>query len=104
MKKHWIVLLVGLFLINLSGCQMTGSMGGGLFMMPASDSSLTTRVQSALYSNDDPLIANIRAESIGGTVVLTGYVKKIRQSDEAESIARQVPGVRQVENRIIVRQ
>ena len=52
----------------------------------------------------DPAIAQVHVETNQTTVILRGYVKKIRQSDTAEQVARQVPGVTMVENRIIVRQ
>ena len=93
-----------LLIISLSGCQMGSGFTGNLFSMTPPDATLTTRVQQALYHSQDPVIANVRAESIEGTVILSGYVKKIRQSDEAEMLARNVQGVRQVENNIIVRQ
>ncbi|ADG25599.1 periplasmic, osmotically inducible protein Y [Legionella pneumophila 2300/99 Alcoy] len=53
--------------------------------------------------SNDPVINQIHVESNQNVVILSGYVKKIRQSDIAEQIARQVQGVQSVENRIIVR-
>ncbi len=102
MYKHLTFAFLAMLVMAVSGCQM--GTGPGLFFSMPSDATLTTRVQQALYSSDDPIIANVRAQGLEGTIVLTGYVKKIRQSDEAESIARNVPGVRSVENHIIVRQ
>lgn len=70
----------------------------------ADDQSLSERVQRQLYSNSDPIIANLHAESVNNTIILTGFVKKIKQSDDAQLIASQVRGVREVDNKIIVRQ
>lgn len=69
----------------------------------APSANLSQTVQEALMRNDDPVIANVHVQTRQDVVILTGYVKKIRQSDVAEQIARQVPGVRAVENNIIIR-
>jgi hyperosmotically inducible protein len=90
-----------MLILTLSACQMSGGMSG--MMIDGSDESVSRRVQQALYLNDDPVIANLHAESIQGILVLTGFVKKIKQSDDAEIIARNTPGVREVKNNIIVR-
>ena len=89
-----------ILLLSLSACQTNF---GSSFISDNSDSAVTQRVQQALYMNDDPVIANLHAESIQGTVVLTGFVKKIKQSDDAEASARNIPGVKEVKNNIIVR-
>lgn len=103
MKKYFACTFIAFLLSFLSACQM-GTQIEGLLATTPPDAVLTSNVQKALYLNDDPIIANLRAESIDGTVVLTGYVKKIHQSDEAEAIARSIRGVKAVKNNIIVRQ
>jgi len=95
-------LVVGLALL-LTGCQ-TGSSVGNMFTPYPSGVSLEQSVQDALMRSEDPVIGKVHVESNENAVVLSGYVKKIRQSDTAEQIAHQVPGVKNVENRIIVRQ
>src|SRR4051812_26886833 len=103
MQKY--LMLVGIIVL-LSGCQ---SAGPGLFHYPlapfySSGQTIGQSVQDALMRNEDPVIAQVHVEASQKTIVLSGYVKKIRQSDMAEQIARQVPGVQTIENRIIVRQ
>jgi hyperosmotically inducible periplasmic protein len=66
--------------------------------------TLAQSVQDALAGQDDPVLARVHVNTNQNTVILSGYVKKIRQSDTAEQIARQVPGVQNVVNNLIVRQ
>jgi hypothetical protein len=103
------VLIAGVFGL-LVGCQSNPGKPASLFGAPFANPSfaspqgnLTQSVQEALMRNDDLAVAPIRVETRQNVVILSGYVKKIRQSDTAELIARQVPGVQSVENRIIVR-
>ncbi|MDR3442766.1 MAG: BON domain-containing protein [Legionella sp.] len=107
MSKYLFHTLIAGFFILLVGCQ-SNPVGrpSGLFNNPsfAPQMNLAQSVQEALFRNEDPAIAQVRVETRQNTVVLSGYVKKIRQSDTAEQIARQVPGVQSVENRIIIRQ
>ncbi|USQ14883.1 BON domain-containing protein [Legionella lytica] len=104
------VLVAGVFGL-LVGCQSNPGKPASLFgapfanpsFAPSSQGNLTQSVQEALMRNDELAVAPIRVETRQNVVILSGYVKKIRQSDTAELIARQVPGVQSVENRIIVR-
>lgn len=93
-------------IILLTGCGGANRVGD-LFSPSntpfSSRMTIAQTVQNALLQNGDPVIAQVRVNEIPNGVVLTGYVKKIRQSDTAEQIARQA-GVQNVENRIIVRQ
>jgi hypothetical protein len=105
-------LIAGLVLL-LAGCHSNNSSNPANPFFPApfanplfgggQPMTLTQAVQEALMRNDELAVAPIRVETRQNIVVLSGYVKKIRQSDAAEQIARQVPGVQSVENRIIVR-
>lgn len=103
MQKYLVNgIVVGLLFI-LSGCmQNTGS--SNFFSPYPSEVNLAQSVKNALMSNPDPVIAQVRVDSNQNTVILSGYVKKIRQSDTAEQIAHKVPGVQNVQNNIIVRQ
>ncbi len=104
------ILIAGVFGL-LAGCQSNPGQPASLFsapfanpsFAPAPQGNLTQSVQEALMRNDELAVAPIRVETRQNVVILSGYVKKIRQSDTAELIARQVPGVQSVENRIIVR-
>lgn len=101
MKKMNIVAFIMCFVVLISGCQSTT--GGGLMSFPSSDESLTTSVLSAFMVRDDLSSLPIHVEAHGGEVFLSGYVKTIRQADTAGEVAGKVPGVKSVQNGLIVR-
>lgn len=109
MQNCWLKALVTSVFILLVGCQSNPGKPAPLFAVPFTAPSFTPQVdlaqsvQEAFMRHDELAVAPIRVETRQNTVILSGYVKKIRQSDTAEQIARQVPGVQSVENRIIVR-
>lgn len=90
----------------LSSCQTTTSNPVSnvfSFAPPPAEVNLAQSVQDALMRSGDPVIGQVHVQTVQNTVTLSGYVKKIRQSDMAEQLTRQVPGVQTVHNRIIVR-
>lgn len=110
MQNHLIVASVCL-LVGLSGCQSSPHTTSPFYLPPFSSNgmfsnqsnNLSQSVQEALMNSDELAVSRIQVETVQNTVILKGYVKKIRQSDIAEQIARQVPGVQGVENNIVVR-
>lgn len=93
------------FLFLLAGCQ--SSPVSTMFSPTpyySTGMTLSESVQEALSRSDDPLISQVHVQTLQNDVILSGYVKKIRQSDVAEQIAREVQGVQSVQNKIIVRQ
>lgn len=103
MQNTILKLMIAGFILLLAGCH-TNTMGTMFSSYPQSDMTLNQSVRDALMRTNDPVISNVRVETNQNTVILSGYVKKIRQSDVAEQIAHQVPGVQTVVNNIIVRQ
>lgn len=99
--------LVRLFALGmvffLAGCQTSSVPAGFFTYTPAPRMNLEQSVKLAFMRSGDPVVSQVRVETHDKTILLSGYVKKIRQSDLAEQIARQVPGVQQVENQVIVR-
>ncbi|GAN18209.1 periplasmic protein [Legionella pneumophila] len=95
------VIIVFLILFT-AGCQ-TNTVSNMFIPSNPSGMTLAQSVKDSLMESNDPVINQIHVESNQNVVILSGYVKKIRQSDIAEQIARQVQGVQLVENRIIVR-
>ncbi len=107
MQKFLSRVIWACLVLLLVSCQ-SSSVGAGRFPSTSSSPSyvlsLAQSVQDALMRQEDPVIAQVRVSTNQNVVLLSGYVKKIRQSDVAEQIARHVPGVQNVENHIIVRQ
>jgi hyperosmotically inducible protein len=102
MRNYVFGLMLATCVLLLGGCQ--SDTFGEMFTPTPSGLSLSQSVQEALMNTGDPVLAQVRVDTNQNTVTLSGYVKKIRQSDTAEQIASQVPGVQTVENHLIVRQ
>lgn len=106
MQKYLMsTLVIGLLLV---GCQ-ANSILQPFSTYPSHSSyssqmSLMQAVQEALMHNGDPVISQVHVATNQNIVILSGYVKKIRQSDIAEQIARDIAGPQNVQNNIIVRQ
>lgn len=100
MKHFYAKTVLGVSMFCLIGCQTIS--GGSLLNIGYSDNSITTAVYSALVNND-LATTRIHVTTQQRTVILSGYVKTIRQSDMALDIASKVPGVKEVQNELIVR-
>ncbi len=85
----------------LVGCQSTTS--NGFFSSGSSPQSLQDAVNTAFQSSPELAAVPIHIEVHNRAVLLSGYVKTIRQSDTAGEIASKVPGVKSVHNGLIVR-
>ncbi len=107
MRNYLLKVAVVACVFLISACQSTTSSNPIAnvfsFTPPPSEINLAQSVQDALMRSGDPIIGQVRVQTNQNVVLLSGYVKKIRQSDVAEQIARKVPGVQNVDNRIIVR-
>ena len=101
MPRHYRQLILALGFISLMGCQ---SMPTEKFFSPhTNDTTLTTTILENMLNDENLSTLRIHVETTQGAVQLTGYVKTIRQSDQAEDLARKTPGVKSVQNNIIVR-
>ena len=67
------------------------------------DSVITTKVKSALLTEKGVDSTAISVETFKGRVLLAGYVKSPDERQRVEGIARAVPGVKTVNNRIELR-
>ncbi len=101
MHKYYLRVMFTICVIFMAGCQTP--VGQHLFTSPSTDTSITTAVLEAMLTNDTISTLNIHVETTNGIVSLSGYVKTIRQSDTSEEVARKTPGVKSVQNNIIVR-
>lgn len=67
------------------------------------DSVITTKVKSALLTEKGIDSADVSVETFKGRVLLSGYVKSPDQRQRAEGLARQVTGVKEVNNKLEVK-
>lgn len=107
MQKCLFKSFVSIMVLLLAGCQT--ATGPSFFGTAPSYAPYSTRmslaetIQAELARSDDLYIAQVRVVEHQNLVILSGYVKKIRQSDLAEKIAGQIAGPQNVRNNIIVR-
>lgn len=99
MCKAWIF-ITGL--LCLVGCQ-TNHQPLLFPVQKMTDASITVSVREALLSNTLLASTPVRVDTQEGVVSLSGYVSTIRQSDTAGDVATKVPGVKSVQNNLIVR-
>lgn len=67
------------------------------------DAAITTAVKAKFVENKDVDAASIKVETMKGEVMLSGFAKNSTEKSSAESLARNVKGVRTVRNEIAVR-
>jgi hyperosmotically inducible periplasmic protein len=66
------------------------------------DSVITTKVKTALIADQRVHGRDVSVETFKGRVLLSGYVRTPEERKAAQDIARSVPGVKEVNNKISV--
>ena len=88
-------------LIALSGCAVTrGQESVGAYV---DDTAITTSIKARFIENRQVDASSIKVETLNGTVLLSGFAKNGTERTTAESLAREVSGVKSVRNEISVR-
>lgn len=96
-----ICLAFALAAATLSGCAVQrGQESVGAYV---DDATITTQVKSRFVESKLVDAGAISVETMTGTVMLSGFAKNTLEKTTAESIARNVSGVRAVKNEITVR-
>ncbi len=67
------------------------------------DSTITAKVKSALVDSSDTKAGDIKVETRGGVVQLSGFVANEAQKSAASKVAQSVEGVKSVNNGISVK-
>ena len=101
MRKFYQIMIVAICFAFTVGCQKTTNQS--IFQLPSSDAKITTNVLETMLTTEGLSNLNVHVTTLDGVVTLSGYVKTIRQSDMSEDVARKTPGVKSVQNNIIVR-
>lgn len=95
-----IAALVGATL-GASGCAvMRGQESAGAYV---DDTAITTAVKAKFVEDKTVDAAAIKVETLNGTVQLSGFAKNSAEKAQAEYLARNTKGVRQVKNDLTVR-
>lgn len=100
-QPHWLSAVVaGAALVAaLAGCAGAGVKTGQYI----DDSTITTKVKTALLNAGNLKSTDISVNTRNGQVQLSGYARSETERSRAEVIARDVEGVRAVSNRIEVK-
>jgi hyperosmotically inducible periplasmic protein len=67
------------------------------------DATITTQVKARMLDNPGVAGTSISVETLNGTVMLSGFAKSSTERNAAETIARNVTGVKLVKNEIAIR-
>jgi len=88
-------------LLSAGGCAVTrGQETVGAYI---DDATITTQIKGRFIDNKAVDAASIKVETLNGTVLLSGFAKNTTERTTAETIARDVNGVKSVRNEIAVR-
>ncbi|SDP47075.1 BON domain-containing protein [Rhodoferax sp. OV413] len=88
-------------LLTITGCAVTrGQETVGAYV---DDTAITTSVKARFVDNKEVDASAISVETLNGTVMLSGFAKSLREKGTAESITRNVKGVKAVKNEIAIR-
>lgn len=100
-RKSLTLSIATLALLGATGCAVTrGQETVGAYV---DDTVITSTVKSRFVQDDKVSAAAISVETLNGTVLLSGFAKNATERNAAETIARQVNGVKLVKNEISIR-
>jgi hyperosmotically inducible protein len=95
-----IAVLAGASLVT-AGCAVTrGQETVGAYV---DDASITAAVKARFVEDKTVQAAAIKVETLNGTVVLSGFAKSAAEKAQAEYLARNTKGVREVHDNLLVR-
>ena len=98
-NRSWVAMTV--LLIGLSGCAATSTrQSTGEYI---DDAAITTKVKSDLVANQDVSGLRIHVKTVNGVVYLTGSTETRQEANKAAEIAKDVAGVKAVENNIQIK-
>ena len=92
------IIMPALLAVALAGCAGTRTQESTGELID--DTVITTKVKAELLNDTNVSAMDIKVETFKGRVQLAGYVKSPQERQRAEGIARSVPGVKAVTNKI----
>lgn len=104
--KRSALILSFLLPLFVAGCAgMTGTNPDGSKKTAGQvvdDATITSKVKAALLKDPDISGLKINVDTAGGVVKLKGEIKSMALRKKAESIARDVEGVKSVDNQLVI--
>jgi hyperosmotically inducible periplasmic protein len=96
-----LAITAAILVLTVAGC----AVGRGQESMGAyvDDAGITTMTKSRMFEDKTVAGSAISVETLNGVVQLSGFAKSYDEKMQAETIARNVKGVKIVYNNIIVR-
>jgi hyperosmotically inducible periplasmic protein len=94
-----VIALLTIGIVGLAACQSPGGRTAGEVV---DDSTLATRVKTALFRDPDLSGFAIEVDVFNGEVTLTGGVDSQQKKEHAGNIVSEISGVRKVNNLITV--
>lgn len=96
-------LVIGLLLVM----SLTGCAGGSTYESTGEyldDTVLTTKVKTSILGDSRLKLLQINVETFKGVVQLSGFVDSASAASRAVELTRKVPGVKSVNNSLIIKQ
>lgn len=101
LTKKIFAAVAAITLLTVSGCSVArDQQSAGAYI---DDAAITTAVKSKFVGNKEVAASSISVETLNGTVMLSGFAKNATEKSTAESLAREVDGVRSVKNEIAIK-
>jgi len=99
--KRFSAVLTGASMLLVLGCAGTSKQEStGQYL---DDSTITTKVKTAIFNEPSLNVAQINVKTYKGVVQLSGFVDSSANASKAGSVAREVKGVASVENDLKVK-
>lgn len=95
-----IAVLAGATLAGTGCAVVRGQSTAGTYV---DDVSITTAVKARFVEDKTVDAAAIKVQTLNGTVQLSGFAKSTAEKAQAEYLARNTKGVREVKNDVLVR-
>lgn len=92
--------LAGITLVSAGCAVVRGQETVGAYV---DDASITTAIKAKFVEDKTVDAGAIKVETLNGTVALSGFAKSSTEKAQAEYIARNTKGVREVRNSLTVR-
>jgi len=96
------LILIALVLAILTACSPSAThRGTGEYI---DDTAVTARVKTALATDPQVKATEVQVETFRGTVQLSGFVDSAESAARAAQLAREIRGVKEVRNSMVVRE